>query len=264
MDFMLYIFDRYTNCINEENETDQGSMSSGNDQTLFNIEKGLEKTSTVINLRIIFSTLLTELLDTIDPQQILAKHERVLDFCSRVLKTIAEEESSSDLQPRVDDNATTLESIHLTLSLISVFTTGLVDLSADLKERLRLFMPILERLKNDYKDNEVAEMAESLFISIGTNCAIKSEPIKSRSKANNKLIEEIQQGSMDDYDKALNDVKDPLIPVKAHGLVSLRKMIDSRNEKCLTNQNELIDLFMKYLKHDDSYVYLASINCLIR
>lgn len=259
----MYIFDLFSTLILGKEETNKSAAKerSGNDRTLLEIEEGLEKRALDLNMKIILPILLEKLIESADPQQILAKHDRVLEFCARVLKTLlAEEDRQEPLETEVE---TTLKTIHLTLSLISVFTTGLVEMESGLKDQLRTLMPLLERVKTDYRRYDVAEMADSLLVSIATNCPIKSGEFAKSSEKRAPLIEEISE-PIDEYERALNDVKDPLVPVKAHGLVSLRKLIDARNERCMTHRDELIELFMKYVKHEDSYIYLAAINGLIR
>jgi hypothetical protein len=277
IDLLFYLFDQFSLCMSTHKSSKANSRSTStittkvDDPSLLEIERNLEKTSLQINLKIIYSTLLSALLSQIEPQLIVDNHERVLDFCHCLLKNIL---NDLDEEGLLFD----LESVHLTLSLISVFTTGVVALHTELKHKLKIFLPLLDRLRSlkGRETNEtvdIGEMAESLFISIGTHCGIKSESLSAKKGAV-PLIEEMDdvreeveeknsQGG-DEYERAMNDVKDPLVPVKAHGLVVLRKLIDARNERCLANKDTLVEIFMKYLKHDDSYIYLAAINCLIR
>ena len=65
------------------------------------------------------------------------------------------------------------------------------------------------------------------------------------------------------YQQAVQEVSDPLLPVKGHGLVSLTKLIESKDEETLSNTASLLPLFTEYLKHEDSYLYLAAINGLV-
>lgn len=276
IDLLFYLFDQFSLCMSTHKSSKSNSCSTSTittkvyDSSLLEIERNLEKTSLEINLKIIYSTLLSTLLAQIEPQLIIDNHERVLEFCHCLLKNIL---NDLDEEGLLFD----LESVHLTLSLISVFTTGVVALHTELKHKLKIFLPLLDRLRSLKRETnetiDIGEMAESLFISIGTHCGIKSEPLSAKKGAV-PLIEEMDdvgeeveerksQGG-DEYERAMNDVKDPLVPVKAHGLVVLRKLIDARNERCLANKDTLVEIFMKYLKHDDSYIYLAAINCLIR
>ena len=54
-----------------------------------------------------------------------------------------------------------------------------------------------------------------------------------------------------------------MIPVRAHGLVALRKLIDKKDSKTLENKTKILEHFLSNVKFNDSYVYLAAINGLI-
>ena len=68
---------------------------------------------------------------------------------------------------------------------------------------------------------------------------------------------------MTGYQRALKDISDPLVPVKAHGLVELRRLVEKRDTECCAELEKVTEIFMKHLKNEDSYVYLAAINGLI-
>ena len=65
------------------------------------------------------------------------------------------------------------------------------------------------------------------------------------------------------FQQAIEDVRDHLVPVKGHGLISLSKLIQSRDESVLSESQLLHTVFREHLNHPDSYVYLASINGLV-
>lgn len=54
-----------------------------------------------------------------------------------------------------------------------------------------------------------------------------------------------------------------MVPVRAHGLVALRKLIDKKDPQTIKNKNTILEHFLSNVKFNDSYVYLAAINGLI-
>ncbi|XP_047987485.1 transport and Golgi organization protein 6 [Leguminivora glycinivorella] len=60
--------------------------------------------------------------------------------------------------------------------------------------------------------------------------------------------------------KAIADVFDPLLPVRAHGIIELTKLIDAKNPEAISKKHFIFCLFQDQLKDTDSYVYLAAIN----
>ncbi|XP_047515686.1 transport and Golgi organization protein 6 [Pieris napi] len=62
------------------------------------------------------------------------------------------------------------------------------------------------------------------------------------------------------YDKALSNVFDEILPVRAHGIMELRKLIDAGDTETISKRHYLFCLFQEHLKDLDSYVYLSAIN----
>lgn len=62
---------------------------------------------------------------------------------------------------------------------------------------------------------------------------------------------------------ALSELNDPLIPVQGHALIALTKLIRCRDPETRQNLDALLQIFRLYLTHNDSYLYLASINGLV-
>lgn len=226
---------------------------SASSQILLNIENKLVDEGKQINKKIVYYTQLSILFEQIDPRLIIEKHEQVITFCefclNNLVKLIVEEYHS------IDENK---ELLHLVLSVVSVFTTGFIEIEYSIKQRLQALIPLLVELKNSGIEGELGEMCDALHISLQTYCGIKTEP---KSSSNRVLIEEIEseETEQSEYELAMKDARDPLIPIRAHGLVALRKLVEQKNPKCVENQSTLIDLFVKNLKNDDSYVYLAAI-----
>ena len=59
---------------------------------------------------------------------------------------------------------------------------------------------------------------------------------------------------------------DPSIPIRAHGLILFRRLIEQSDQKTLTkiqeNNMKLFQRFQEHLHAEDSYEYLAAINVL--
>ena len=65
------------------------------------------------------------------------------------------------------------------------------------------------------------------------------------------------------FQEALRDLKDPQIPTRGHALISLTKLVNSKDVETLNNTSVLLTIFKDNLSHSDSYVYLAAINGLV-
>jgi hypothetical protein len=266
--FLLHLFQELSHLIRvqaaEASTAGNETNAAANDQTFVHLENKLTNIGREINAKIILFTQISILFEFIDSQLIVDKHEKIIDFCEFLLRNILKLIAANiSLDESERDNE--LELIHMILSLISVFTTGVVEINYEIKKKLLVLKPLLIELKVAYAGTDIESMADSLTVSIGTLGGVVGEKVELNK---GPLIEELNNDDesdddIDDYSRAMRDLNDPLMPVKAHGLVVLRKLIESKNEKCQLNKNNLIDIFMKYLKNDDSYVYLAAVQGLI-
>lgn len=76
------------------------------------------------------------------------------------------------------------------------------------------------------------------------------------------------------YQQSLKEIQDPSLPVKAHGLDQLRKLVESTASKNLiipydqltldeTLIDGILDVFIQAIKADDSYIYLNAVRGLV-
>ncbi|EFA04066.1 transport and Golgi organization protein 6 [Tribolium castaneum] len=61
------------------------------------------------------------------------------------------------------------------------------------------------------------------------------------------------------FEKALEDVCDPLLPVRGHGLLTLSKLIEKKDKQAVQRKQYLLNLFQLHLKDDDSFIYLNAV-----
>ena len=261
--FMLYLFEQISVYYEATSSQQQSKIKSEKtDRSLLDLEENLTKTEFAINAKIVYFTQLSFLFESIDPQLIIDSHAKIIDFCKLILQNFVNLVHKDNFSANVDQESE-YQTIHLVLSIVSVYTTGLIEIEYQVKKDLQVLLPLLDQLKVIYQQTEIETMCESLCISIATYCGVPSNRQDSSKKQQAKVLIEELNSSDNDYEKSLSDLKDPLIPVRAHGMVMLRKLIESKNEKCLANISFLTDQFIKGLKSEDSYLYLAAINGLI-
>ena len=68
-----------------------------------------------------------------------------------------------------------------------------------------------------------------------------------------------EEKNADDFEKVLKDVTDPLLPVRAHALISLRKLVLAKDKVTLANFHRVLEIFSQQMQNSDSYVYLGAI-----
>jgi hypothetical protein len=114
---------------------------------------------------------------------------------------------------------------------------------------LKIFIPhlqILEESKHPgLRSAGIPVMASNIKVSIETQgCGVRN-----RVRAVKKT----------EYEKALEDTENPMLPIKGHGLLQLRRLIEKRDPETLKNEKKLVHIFEAELINEDSYVYLMAI-----
>lgn len=264
--FMLHLFNEIQICL-DQNPIKRASNSK-NDQTFVELENRMNNLEIEINSKIVYFTQLSCIFESVSPEDMIEKHEKIIEFCRLILEKII-------MLTLADTAESESELIHLIFSVVSVFTTGLIELSDHVKRSLGEFLPLLAKFKEVNMSIEMNGMAEVLVENIqklldptdrnnnnDNNKEQKAgmkEAIRSDKNKNRVLIEEIE----DEYSSCLKDINDPLVPVRAHGLVTLRKLVEKRDQQAIDDFDKVLDMSMRNLKFEDSYVYLAAINVLI-
>ncbi|KAK7483036.1 hypothetical protein BaRGS_00025699 [Batillaria attramentaria] len=60
--------------------------------------------------------------------------------------------------------------------------------------------------------------------------------------------------------KVFEQLCDPLIPMRGHGLMALTKLVQDRDSETLSKKDTVQKIFQENMHHGDSYLYLAAIN----
>ncbi|XP_012134725.2 transport and golgi organization 6 isoform X1 [Megachile rotundata] len=84
--------------------------------------------------------------------------------------------------------------------------------------------------------------------------------IQGRSKQKHYQDLSVDCKRLNKFEEALKDLADPLLPVRAHGLITLTKLIENADPCATTKKEFILQLFQENLKHEDSFIYLAAIN----
>lgn len=110
----------------------------------------------------------------------------------------------------------------------------------------------LHVISSIFPDDDICHLSGDLRVCIATLGAVWSE--------------EGHQSAHQDpspFQSALQDLQDPLVPVRGHALIVLTKLITSQDAETLESSPTLLRVFRENLCHSDSYVYLPAINGLV-
>ncbi|CAF3691454.1 unnamed protein product, partial [Rotaria sp. Silwood1] len=163
-----------------------------------------------------------------------------------------------------DDLSSDNEVLQIIFTIASLLITHYDQLSFENKQILASFYSSLIWIEQNHSNNELCQLAHELSIAFITYGAIKEESTKTKSSL---LIEELNNERdlrEETFQNALTCLYDSSIPIRAHGLILFRRLIEQNDKETLDKiQNDNIKLFQRFQEHlyaDDSYEYLAAIN----
>lgn len=66
-----------------------------------------------------------------------------------------------------------------------------------------------------------------------------------------------------ELEQAMEEICDPLIPVRGHALITMGRLMKQRDPEAVSKQGMILKIFQENLSHPDSYLYLSSVNGLV-
>ncbi|KAK3603873.1 hypothetical protein CHS0354_042880 [Potamilus streckersoni] len=75
--------------------------------------------------------------------------------------------------------------------------------------------------------------------------------------------EDVASKNQSKLQKAFEELCDPLLPVRGHGLITLTKLLGAREPEALEKTEVILKIFSENLDHPDSYLYLAAVSGLV-
>lgn len=129
--------------------------------------------------------------------------------------------------------------------LISLFQKGSVKLGPDEEILLFELIPELETLSASTEPN-IQQLAALL------HGKITSRDSSWASSQYQPSLSEPGQDPRETIKSILRDLNDPLLPVRAHGLIELRKLVLSRDPIAQNNLEKILNIFKTQIAEEDS------------
>lgn len=208
------------------NNSDEQLLSCEDDYV---IPKSMKTNLAVFNL-------IANLTDSVEVQQYV---NEAPESIIRYIHTVFKRALNSNLH-----QSTAYESdAFQTLFTIAMILHALIEGCA--KERLTNYDILLAPLENMHRNCSNAELKDLLQRTI---LILKKGAPSSRN-----------HGNITEVDKAVEDVCDPLLPIRGHGLLTLTKLVERKNESAMARKQYIFNIFRQNLKHEDSYIYLSAV-----
>merc|ERR1719187_177192 len=153
-----------------------------------------------------------------------------------------------------------LKQLILTHGVILNETKAMKEQTSKIKEETEKMVEKTNELKAIKKKMEDSQMDEN------------KEKFKSKaeefSKAKAKRKESHKEGVIKEeeiceFELALLDISDPMLPVRGHGIIELTKLVEKKDEETISNIGKVGKIFTDSLEDEDTYIYLSAINGLV-
>ena len=137
------------------------------------------------------------------------------------------------------------------------------DLSIQNTPILDEIFDLLDRLAKTGAENVKPLAREAQMVLIARLASSSTSPSQTNSKRS-----ALEESAQETYQKALKLLQDPLLPVRAHGLLLLRQLVSSRSTPGGNLEPPSIDsalvpgilsIFLQSLQDDDSYIFLNAV-----
>ena len=266
IEFLFELFIKLNTFISEQirssNFNEKTDICGSTDSSFLQLENKITKIEVQFNVKILYLTQISFYLENLDTDLLFKNNFKLVSLCKLILENVI------NLINTNEDNVLITEQIisneqeicAILLNILTVFTSGFVECSYEMKQELYKLLPCLEKIKEIYINNdELYNLADMLYVSLGTYGAVKTEQVKNKTK----LIEEIPNFKPNSFEQVLYELNDPLLPVRGHALILLRQLIEKNDENCIKESNRVYEIIIDGIKSTDSYIYLAAINCLI-
>ena len=103
--------------------------------------------------------------------------------------------------------------------------------------------------------------------SISANDKTESKSNFELPRTTDKSRSEMEKGSAQttvqnksELEQAYEELCDPLLPVRGHGLIRITRMIQRKDSEVVERPDAVFKIFLENLDHTDSYIYLAAVS----
>ena len=174
-------------------------------------------------------------------------------------------------QEFVDDLDVLTDSADFTVAKLAqqlnslILTQGTVLKETDsLKEKTQKISEETEKIKAKAQElKSVQKEAENLRTDEKKEMIKKKAEELKQAKETRREKQAARSKTLTTFEAAILDAKDPLVPVRGHGLIELARLVEQNDQQTVQNMTEVLNQFMEGLSDQDTYIYLSAINGLV-
>ncbi|CAH1985968.1 unnamed protein product [Acanthoscelides obtectus] len=218
--------------------SDEGKYFKKANEELLNFES--EVMNEFFEAKLTVYKILSELSEDKDIQKkITGNPGYVVGFVSTVIKNTLELLTREKAQ-------TDSEAYQILFTVLIILQNLVMNSSKEEIEHYKILKADLEKICAATDDRETNNIIREILGGM--------IPGKGKQKI---TVEEKKEKT--ELDKALEDIYDPILPTRGHGLMTLAKLLEKKDKDALERKQFLLNLFQQNLKNEDSYIYLSAI-----
>jgi hypothetical protein len=147
----------------------------------------------------------------------------------------------------------------MALALLTAMLSGAVEIAADDEAQIAALHGWLEPYMH-HPAEQVREMANDLRASIRTRDPSWSTALTQAQAGLPGGESGPVAGPRATLATALLDLRDTMVPVRAHGLITLRRLVRERDPSTVGHVDKIYELYDSNIRQSDSYLYLNAIH----
>ncbi|XP_030757835.1 transport and Golgi organization protein 6 homolog [Sitophilus oryzae] len=132
-----------------------------------------------------------------------------------------------------------------TLFTVILVLNALIGNTSKINKMFDDLIEPLQTISNETKHSELRTLIEQILNNL------KIDKSKSRN---------IDNGEKSTLDVVVEDICDPLLPVRGHGLMALKKLVEKKDPSVVKRMQYVLTIFQQNVKNDDSFIYLSAID----
>ncbi|CAG9826015.1 unnamed protein product [Diabrotica balteata] len=230
---LVSFFGYLLNCISNESK-----YFPKNNEGLIQVEEDF--TTSYIERKIVVYKLVSELADERDIQkQLNEKPGVIVDYIYNVLNRTLE--LSTHTKEDCDS-----EGFQSVFTILMILQNLLETSDRDSLIHYDILLDPLKKIKEESENKETKDIIHKILKILQGYDVSKRKNVEEKDKA--------------ELDQILEDVCDPLLPTRGHGLICLSKLIEKKDPDVMERKQYILNLLLQNLTNKDSFIYLSAIN----
>lgn len=189
--------------------------------------------------KLVAYSILSNIIEEQHVQQHFKKHpENILNFIEKTLLQFVK----NGLHKTTINDSEEYQNMFILIMIVRIIVEN--TLEEDSLSKYSNLKTVLNRIYRETSNEETKKLIARIY---------------DRKTQNTSLGSKMEISS---FDQALEDLCDPLLPIRGHALLILSKLIENSDPEACSQKQYLLSVAQQHLKNEDSFIYLNAIKLL--